>query len=165
MSSSHGELCAAIINNNLPQIKKILAQKIDLNAKIQWDSITMKPASSRRKSVKKKEENNVYEALPLNLAVIFSSLEVVDELLKCGANPTMKDGRSRYINDLKSFRSAIVCAIYGDLDTLVISPENFLQITTCNERHVHMINILLKVCCLIHVIDQSYIRLDVACKI
>jgi hypothetical protein len=44
------------------------------------------------------------------------------------------------------YRSAIICAIYGDLDTLVISPENFLQITTCNERHVHMINILLKVC-------------------
>lgn len=43
-------------------------------------------------------------------------------------------------------RSSLVCAIYGDLDTLVISPENFLQITSCNERHVHMINILLKVC-------------------
>lgn len=86
----------AIVNNNLPQIKKILAQKIDLNTKIQWDSITMKPASSRKKSIKKKEENNVYEALPLNLAVIFSSLEVVEEILKCGANPILKDGRSRY---------------------------------------------------------------------
>jgi len=49
----------------------------------------------------------------------------------------------------ESLRSAIVCAIYGDLDTCVISPDNFLQITSCNERHVNMINIFLQVCILI----------------
>ena len=95
MSSSHGELCVAIINNNRSLITKILSQKIDLNVRIPWDSITLKPASSRKKSVKKKEESSVYEALALNLAIIFSSVEVVEELLRHGANPILKDGRSR----------------------------------------------------------------------
>lgn len=96
MSSSHGELCVAIISNNRSQIKKILNQKIDLNVRVPWDSITMKPASTRKKSIKKKEESNVYEALPLNLAVIFSAAEVVEELIRNGANPTFKDGRLRF---------------------------------------------------------------------
>jgi hypothetical protein len=97
MSSAHGELCTAIINNNLTLIKKMLGPKIDLNAKISWDSVTMKPASSRKRSIIKKEESKVYDALPLNLAVIFSSVEVVEELIKYGANPIMKDGRSRCV--------------------------------------------------------------------
>ncbi|TPX69113.1 hypothetical protein SpCBS45565_g02695 [Spizellomyces sp. 'palustris'] len=78
---------------------------------------------------------HVYDALPLNLAVIAGNVEIVKILLEAGAQPQGKDGRSR---------SALACAIYGSIDTLEITAHNFKSVTQCRTEHITIAQLILR---------------------
>lgn len=104
------------------------------------DATTSSTSSSTRLSNNNKipippTEVPIYSALPLNLAVIRGNPDLVQLLLNNGANPSKIDGRGR---------NAITCAIYGSLDTLVITPANYAAITECKPQHVAILKILLQ---------------------
>ncbi|KAJ1551724.1 Serine/threonine-protein kinase plk1, partial [Nowakowskiella sp. JEL0078] len=82
------------------------------------------------------EETDVYDALPLNLAVMKGNIDMVFLLIRLGANLKKKDGRGR---------TPLVCAIVGLLDTLTVNADNFLVMTDQSVVHVNIAKYILEV--------------------
>ncbi|KAJ3093214.1 Ankyrin repeat domain-containing protein 22 [Quaeritorhiza haematococci] len=80
-------------------------------------------------------EDDVYDALPLCLAVIQGHVDMVRILLDAGAHSNRRDGRGR---------TALICAIFGHVDTLQITPANCQVVTKCTPVHLSLVQLLLQ---------------------
>ncbi|KAJ3130184.1 hypothetical protein HK098_005431 [Nowakowskiella sp. JEL0407] len=72
------------------------------------------------------EESDIYDALPINLAIIQGHVEMVNLLIQYGASLNKKDGRGR---------TPLICSIFGNLDSVIVTAKNFNTITTQTEPH------------------------------
>ncbi len=162
------DLCTAIIGNNRLAALSALEKGFDVNQFVDWNSLTetvseepasLEPVLNDIAGPRIAQESEVYKALPLNLAVIKGHLDIVTDLLNAGANPSKKDGRNRclfiiflsqvfiisYNNYFPKKRNSLICAIYGSLDTLIITAENFKSVTQSSEAHRKIIEFLFQV--------------------
>ncbi|ORX59859.1 ankyrin [Piromyces finnis] len=126
------------ITNDLDNLILLINDKkniIDLNELITWDSENECIIENFEVREKYNIESPIYYTTLLNLASIKGHVEIVEFLLEHGALPTIKDGRGR---------TPFICCIYGSLDTLLVTPENYSKIVQITDNHLKIAKIYLK---------------------
>ncbi len=89
------DLCHFISVKDRLKTLSILEKGFNLNQTVPWNSKTERIEEQVTQSIQEGTEPDVYEALPLNLAIIKGNVDIVSDLLNAGANPLLKDGRNR----------------------------------------------------------------------
>jgi hypothetical protein len=95
MPGPFSSIGSTIYSTDRNKVLVALKKGSDPNGFVHWDSSSACATKLPISEVAEGQEGKIYKALPLNIAVIKGNVEIVKELLKAGANPTLKDGRKR----------------------------------------------------------------------
>ncbi|KAI9204847.1 ankyrin repeat-containing domain protein [Polychytrium aggregatum] len=132
-------LCDAAFRNDVAAASELLQSGLHPNSRVPWSSvqrcsIAQLSPSATSTPTQSLAEPEVYGALPLNIAVMRGHLEMVQLLLENGAQVNRRDSKGR---------TAVVCAIYGSSDVMLITRTNYNEITECQPVHIDCIRLLL----------------------
>jgi len=123
--------------NDFDNLKLLISENdnINLNELIAWNSET--ECVVEESEIKENYDINspFYYTTLLNLASIKGNVKIVGLLLENGALPTLRDSRGR---------TPFICCIYGSLDTLLVTPENYSKIVQISDNHLIIAKIFLK---------------------